>query len=234
MIAELDAADEDATAGARLGGARLELYALIERWVGRTVPGLGVRSTAAAVEYLHAGLYRRIHIENHARLTRQVEAFRDFQTRQPDQAASLAGLQQSVEAAQQLLVSIDQDIRRLEMGIAAGMSDIGYRLEMRRDPIRPTFPVEPNKPKLAMMGAVLALALGAGLVILAEMFDRSFKTIPQIEATLGVPVLGSLPSVEDGMSLQRPRRVMLWLTVIAGIIVVAAAGFFWLYPRLAG
>ena len=55
------------------------------------------------------------------------------------------------------------------------MAEIGYRMVVRRDPILPGRPSEPDKFKLGVMGFVLSLALGIGLVVLAIMLDRSLK-----------------------------------------------------------
>ena len=41
----------------------------------------------------------------------------------------------------------------------------------------PMAPIEPDKKKLAMMGFVLALGIGVGLVLLAEMLDRAGVTL---------------------------------------------------------
>ena len=58
----------------------------------------------------------------------------------------------------------------------------------------PTVPAKPSHPrtKLALTAAFLvALVAGITVVMLAEMFDESFSTADQIEAVLGLPVLGT-------------------------------------------
>ena len=47
-----------------------------------------------------------------------------------------------------------------------------------------------------MGGAVLGIALGAGLALLAEATDKSFRSAAEIRRRLGVPVLGHLPSID--------------------------------------
>ena len=233
LVSDLDGRTDARTSNPSLGSTRLELYRLLEVWTTANVPQATLRQAGDVVQYLYAGIYRHINTRNYQQLEDQIAAFRNFMTQQPDQAATLTSLQQEVDAAHQLLLSIDQDIRRQEMGIAAGMSEIGYSLELRRTPLQPRVPVEPDKMRLAMMGFVLALGIGLGLVVLAEMMDRSFKTIPQIEGALGVPVFGSLPSIDDTLFLKRGRRrILFWMLIVISIAVLAAVVFLWLYPRL--
>jgi hypothetical protein len=175
-------------------------------------------------------------IENTAaQLMRQVRDYRNFITRQPEQAATLGQLQREVELAQELLQNIEQDITRQNLSRAASMSNIGYNIVMHRDPAYPEWPIEPDKKKLAMMGFALALALGVGMVLLAEMMDRSFKSVAQIEQVLGVKILGTLPVITDGpFKGIHQRKILRWALIIVVILGLAAAGLLWLYPRLSG
>lgn len=59
-----------------------------------------------------------------------------------------------------------------------------------------TFEVEPVKPKVlinAAIGLLLAVVCGLGVPFLAERLDRSVKTPADVEARLGLPVLGTVP-----------------------------------------
>ena len=47
-----------------------------------------------------------------------------------------------------------------------------------------------------LAGAVLGTALGAGLALLAELTDKSFRSAAEIRQRLGVSVLGHLPSID--------------------------------------
>ena len=111
------------------------------------------------------------------------------------------------------------------------MAEIGYKMVVRKDPKMPTYPIEPNKTKLGFMGLVLALGMGAGLVIVATFMDRSFNSIDDIEKTLGVKVIGTLPVVDsDFFEIQQQRRIWVWVTIL--IVVVAGAAFvLFLLPR---
>jgi polysaccharide chain length determinant protein (PEP-CTERM system associated) len=66
------------------------------------------------------------------------------------------------------------------------------------DPARlPEKPVKPDRNKILLMGAVIGLALGFGLVWLRESFNPTFHTLADLEATLGIPVIATLPNLME-------------------------------------
>jgi Ni,Fe-hydrogenase I cytochrome b subunit len=106
-------------------------------------------------------------------------------------------------------------------------------VRVRKSPTFPLYPIEPNKLKLLMMGFVLSVGMGGGLVVLAIFLDRTFSTVEGMEKALGVTVIGTLPLiVDDHFERKKKLRLLRWVTIILGIIVVSAIGFLVIYPRL--
>ena len=218
-----------------LGTKRLTLDTTLRGRISEEHPVLSVTDRQTVSLYLNSLFYVEAIENTAAQLTRQLRDYRNFITRQPEQAATLGQLQREVELAQELLQNIEQDITRQNLSRAASMSNIGYNIVMHRDPAYPEWPIEPDKKKLAMMGFALALALGVGMVLLAEMMDRSFKSVAQIEQVLGVKILGTLPVITDGpFKGIHQRKILRWALIIVVILGLAAAGLLWLYPRLSG
>lgn len=60
----------------------------------------------------------------------------------------------------------------------------------------PRTPVEPNRVKNVIIGALAGLVIGIGLAFLLEYLDRSVKTEEQVQELLGVPVLGVVPVID--------------------------------------
>ena len=217
----------------QLGSSRLNLDNMIERRITEEYSQLDLVAQSRVNRYLFARIYQDITNTAADELANDVTAYRSFMTRQPEQSSTLSRLQRELESAQEMLRSIEEDIRRQNLSLAASMSDIGYRMEVYRSPSPALVPVEPDKKKLAMMGFALALAIGMGLVLLAEMADRSLKSVQQIESHLGVKVIGTLPMVKNGpFQERRRRRVLLWIAIILTIGAVAAVGLLWVYPML--
>lgn len=79
-------------------------------------------------------------------------------------------------------------------------TDLGVDLESTNarvlDPARvPSVPVEPRTRRIITLYAVFAMVLGTVLALLSEMLDNTLKTGEDVEETLSLPVLGSLPLV---------------------------------------
>ena len=62
----------------------------------------------------------------------------------------------------------------------------------------PTSPISPNKTKNMMMAAVIAIVIGIFIVFLLDYLDNKIKTPEDIEACIGIPVLGTVHYYETG------------------------------------
>jgi uncharacterized protein involved in exopolysaccharide biosynthesis len=62
---------------------------------------------------------------------------------------------------------------------------------------RPLRPVAPNKRKNLVLGLLLGAFGGLGLAFATEYFDHSFTTGRELEARLGIPLLGTIPEHES-------------------------------------
>lgn len=68
-------------------------------------------------------------------------------------------------------------------------------------------PVKPNPTLNIAIAIVIGFMLGVGLAFLLEYFDNTIKTEYDIEKYLGLPVLGTIPTIEvDEMAAARNRR----------------------------
>ena len=100
------------------------------------------------------------------------------------------------------------------------------------------FPDIPYKPDfwiiiLAAVGA--GLGVGTGLVFALDFIDTSFKDVSEIESTLGIPVVSSIPYIERQDEVGKKRlKIVLWgtgLLLYAGLLL-AAFVFFWQQGRI--
>jgi len=108
----------------------------------------------------------------------------------------IAGLDQEITQATQLrnYLKSQQEGSNIQQALFQDMSETKYRV------IEPAKlgldPVAPDRKKIAMMGLLLGLVVGAAAVILLELFDSSFKKVEDVEEMLGLPVLAVTPKIE--------------------------------------
>ena len=79
------------------------------------------------------------------------------------------------------------------------------------------------------MGAGLGLMLGIVLAGAQEMKNTSLKNLKDVRAYTNLPVLSSIPLLENALLVRRKRRLM-WLAwssaIIFGSIVMSAAAYY--------
>ncbi len=216
-----------------LGRERLRLSSLLDASVQRRLPAAGMMDRTRVVRYVLQAMRNRAREQVASTVAAAVRDYRNFAARQPGQSARLGELQAEVQRRRDQLAQLERELSQTTMNLEASASEIGYRIEVRRDPAVPTYPVEPDKFRLYIMGFGLSLALGLGLVVLSIMLDRSFTDTASIERLTRVPVIGTLPIVQDDhFQVQRKRRLLRWVFLVAGILTVAVVFLFIIYPRL--
>lgn len=217
----------------RLGQLRVRLRALVDGQVAQQQPTLSFIARNQVADYVYFSLYRQGMAEVIRRLDTGVRGFRSFTARQPQQSTRVAELQSEVTRARKLVESIENEITQHNLNLQASLSEIGVQIRVRQEPKLEPGPVEPNKIKLMAMGVILSIGIGLGLVVLAIMLDRSFSSVESMEKVLGVPVIGTLPMIQDEhFHRKRTVRLLRWATIVLGILAVGAVGFFVIYPRL--
>ena len=105
----------------------------------------------------------------------------------------------------------------------------GENLEVLDGASDPQAPTEPNRPQIAAMGAGFGLMLGIVLAGAQEMKNTSLKNLKDVRAYTNLPVLSSVPLLENALLVRRKRRLM-WLAwssaIIFGSIVMSAAAYY--------
>ena len=86
-------------------------------------------------------------------------------------------------------------------------------------------PSSPNRLLLLSLGAILGLALGAGMGLLAEVTDSSLHTTNELQSTLGIPVLISVPRIMlESDRVARSQRIFRETLAAVGVVVFVLAG----------
>ena len=165
--------------------------------------------------------------------------------------ADLAEVRRRIEASpvvEQEAAQLQQDLalakeryedlkKRQEMSQTANnLEDKGYGETL--DPLDPATlpqtPAEPNRYEIAAAGIGLGLMVGLALAGAKEAKDTSLKNLKDVRAYTNLPVLSSIPLLENGLLVRRKRRLF-WLAwssaVMVGVIAMAAAMYYYFTPH---
>jgi succinoglycan biosynthesis transport protein ExoP len=74
------------------------------------------------------------------------------------------------------------------------------------EPVLPEVPMSQKPVEMLIGGTLAGVALGLGLAFLLNALDRSLKTVDQVEAFLGLPVLGAVPELERSHGNAKEKR----------------------------
>ena len=181
-----------------------------------TLSELALQARALRVEILEIGQEIR-------NLTKQIRMYQKRVENTPKREQELFGLKRDYQNVQDLYNSMLA--RKLEADIAVNMEkqQKGEQFRVIDPAARPDKPVSPNMKML--FGAVLALGLGlgGGLVLLKDFMDHSIKKPEQLESTLGIPVLATIPAVIHPRDkfLKRLNMVSSFLAILASLGMLA-------------
>lgn len=117
-------------------------------------------------------------------------------TREQDMA-SLLREYQSTKVAYESLLKKSQDAQQAE-NLEKRQKGEQFRII---DPARiPEKPFSPDIPKLLLIGLFAAIGSGLALAFLREQMDRSFNDSGDVEITLGLKVLATIPRIKEKAS----------------------------------
>ncbi len=111
----------------------------------------------------------------------------------------------------------------------------GERLELLESASLPETPAKPNRWLIIGAGIGIGLALGMFLSGAREMKDTSLKNLKDARAYTNLPVLGTVPLLENDLVVRRKRRLtwLAWSTAcILGILVMTSSIYYYYSTRL--
>jgi polysaccharide chain length determinant protein (PEP-CTERM system associated) len=110
----------------------------------------------------------------------------------------------------------------------------GENLEVLDPASLPEQPAEPNRLLIAGMGIGGGLVLGVVLAGIKEMKDASLKNLKDVRAYTNLPVLSSVPLLENALLVRRKRRLF-WVAwssaIIVGTLAMSGSMYFYYFGR---
>ena len=105
----------------------------------------------------------------------------------------------------------------------------GDTLEVLEQPITPEKPTSPIRGAWVGAGTLLGLVFGVALAGAKEVKNTSLKNLKDVRAYTNLPVLSSIPLLENALLVRRKRRLA-WLAwssaLIVGTILMSGAMYY--------
>ncbi len=204
--------------GSEVANTRKDLFNEIEARVNTAYPNetLDVQQQARDV------LFDQITLNSvRARKERILELLNGYSAGMaagPEQQLELRRLQDEVDRYRSLVANIQErritdDLRR-----NAQEASVSSRVKIIEPPAVPLKPASPNRMRILLFAFLAGPLLGLGAVVIAEYMDSSLRSVEEIEAELGLPVLGTIPRLEGAnlTSGRKPTRTRAKRVEVAG------------------
>jgi uncharacterized protein involved in exopolysaccharide biosynthesis len=131
--------------------------------------------------------------------------------------------------------TLDNKVRSSDMATRVINNQQGERLEQLESAGLPQTPTEPKRPVIVLAGAGLGLILGLFLAGAREVKDSSLKNLKDVRAYTQLPILGSIPLLENDLVVRRRRRLtwLAWTTAcFVGLIVMSSSVIYYYATKL--
>ncbi|TMV05724.1 polysaccharide biosynthesis tyrosine autokinase [Ruegeria sediminis] len=122
------------------------------------------------------------------------QSLTNIETQIDRQSKDLVTLQQLTREAEAARSIYEYFLGRLkETSVQQGIQQADSRVLSMA--VLPTIPSAPKKTRVLALAGILGLMLGAGLVLMREFLNNTFRTSQQLEQSTGVTVMGQIPSL---------------------------------------
>ena len=153
----------------------------------------------------------------------------------PMSAKEYGELMQNSDMARRKFVDLDTKMSKALMAQDMENRKAGEYLELLDPPSLPQTPTQPKRPAIVGIGAVIGLALGMVFAGAREMKDTSLKNLKDVRAYTRLPILGSVPLLENDLVVKRRRRFawFAWsLACLTGIAVMSGSVIYYYATRV--
>jgi polysaccharide biosynthesis transport protein len=139
----------------------------------------------------------------------------------PEREQEFARLTRDQQASKGLYDSLLKKLDEAQLGENLETDRHGEQFRVLEDALPPSAPVAPNRPRLVILGWILAIAAGVGAVLTAEQFDVTFHDVEDLRTFTKVPVLASIPRISPGYPHRMLRLILATVSICAVVAIFA-------------
>jgi uncharacterized protein involved in exopolysaccharide biosynthesis len=225
--AKLDLEKEAATPAAAPTTKRV-----VNQQVAKAVQDLANNNNSIKTEMQNLNLQMDEKVKQQAELNRQIAAYQSRVEGSPQLEGQYMALIRELALAKQTYEDYHRKNEVSETAKDLEEAKAGENLEVLDPASDPQAPTEPNRLQIAAMGAGMGLMVGIVLAGAREMKNTSLKNLKDVRAYTNLPVLSSIPLLENALLVRRKRR-LLWLAwssaIIFGSIAMSAAAYYYYF-----
>ena len=200
---------------------------------GAAPPGGVAGSVTSPQEIQVAGLRMRARVVEGeiAELKQKIDSYQVRVENTPKREEELYSIKRDYENLKTAYDSLDK--RRIEADISVNMEkkQKGEQFQIIDPAVVPEKPTSPDMLRLFLITIALGLGIGGVAVYLMEFSNQSFKSVEDVESSLGITVLATIPVIHHPKDLLRTRLNNICTYAALGVSLALLAGFAFLTLR---
>jgi polysaccharide chain length determinant protein (PEP-CTERM system associated) len=205
---------------------------VVNQQVAKAVQDLANANNTIKTEMQNLNIQMDEKVKQQNELNRQIAAYQSRVEGSPQLEGQYVVLVRELGLAKQTYEDYHRKSEISETAKDLEEHKAGENLEVLDPASDPQAPSEPNRLQIAAMGSGIGLMLGIVLAGAKEMKNTSLKNLKDVRAYTNLPVLSSIPLLENALLVRRKRR-LLWLAwssaIIFGSIAMSAAAYYYYF-----
>jgi polysaccharide chain length determinant protein (PEP-CTERM system associated) len=220
-----------------------EVNAAAKAGTGKRPPNLQVAQSQESLKLQQQNVKAQIQARN-MEMEERAKRVKDLQTEIAAYRARIETIPINEQRYSSLLrdysiAKADYDEKARKKDISQTSSNLeerraGENLETLDPPSLPEQAAEPNRLLIATVGTCLGLFFGVFMAGAKEMKDTSLKNLKDVRAYTNLPVLSSIPLLENALLVRRKRRLF-WLgwstAVIVGTVAMSGSMYYYYFGK---
>ncbi len=162
----------------------------------------------------------------------QIESFQQRIQASPMEEGRYNEVSRDYQLAKERYDDLSLKLKQSEMADEMEQNFQGETLELLEPGFLPQTPVEPNRLVIVGAGLGMGFMLGLALTGAREAKDTALKSLKDVRAYTNVPVLSTVPLLENGVVVRRKRRLvwLAWSTAtIIGILIMSSSLYYYFF-----
>jgi uncharacterized protein involved in exopolysaccharide biosynthesis len=153
-------------------------------------------------------------------LETQIADYEERIRQAPQVEMKYESLSREYEDAKAKYLDLQGKLRAAEIAGNVDLNITGQRFILIEPPVLPISPSSPNRPVIVLLGFLLACAVGAGCVAIAEIVDKTIHGAKKLTEIVGAPPLAIIPYLDNSADVFQTRIQRAFL--LAGLFAVCA------------
>ncbi len=170
-----------------------------------------------------------------AALDKQIKSYQSRLEGVPIGIREADGLLRERDLAKREYENLEASVSKASMSSDATNRQQMERLEQLDPPTLPMAPTEPKRPLIIAIGTGIGLILGLCLAGAREAKDSALKNLKDVRAYTQLPVLGSIPLLENDIVVRRRKRLawLAWSTAcLVGLVIMSSSVVYYYATKL--